>query len=101
MAHLLEDSSWTPGRTGKKWVPISSQGAGKAETVANGGLHGGNVLAINDLIDAVENDRQPISSIYGARAATEMIAAVFESHRIDGPVSLPLKNRTNPLTMLK
>jgi len=101
VAHLLEDSSWTPARTGKKWIPISSQGAGKAETVKNGGLHGGNVLAVNDLIDAVENDRQPISSIYGALAATEMIAAVFESHRLDGPVSLPLKNRKNPLTMLK
>ena len=100
-AHLLEDSSWTPGRTGKKWIPITSQGPGKAETLTNGGLHKGNILAINDLIDAVENDRQPISNIYNARAATEMIAAVFESHRIDGPVSLPLKNRTNPLTMLK
>jgi len=101
VAHLLEDSSWTPGRTGKKWIPISSRGPGEAETLKNGGLHAGNVLAVNDLIDAVENDRQPISSIYGARAATEMIAAVFESHRIDGPVSLPLKNRANPLTMFK
>ncbi len=29
-----------------------------------------------------------------------LIAAVFESHRIGGPVSLPLKTRVNPLTLL-
>jgi len=100
VAHLLADSSWSPGRTGKTWVPISSKGPGQKEPLKDGGLHGGNVLAVTDLIDAVEKDRQPISNIYGARAATEMIVAAFESHRLDGPVALPLKNRKNPLTML-
>ena len=43
---------------------------------------------------------QPNGSIYDARAAVEMIVAVFESHRLGGPAELPLKNRQNPLTML-
>ena len=61
---------------------------------------GGNLAAVKDLLSAIEDDRQPISSVYDARAATEMIASVFESHRVGGPVSFPLKNRRNPLTML-
>jgi hypothetical protein len=64
-------------------------------------LHGGNVLAVKDLIAAIEQDREPEGSIYEARSATEMIVAVFESQRVGGPVSLPLKNRANPLTMLE
>ncbi len=96
-AHLLEDSSWTPARTGSKWIPISSQGAGKPETLKDGGLHMGNILAVKDLIEAVEKDRQPVSNIYGARSATEMIAAVFASHLANATVTIPLKNRENPL----
>jgi hypothetical protein len=30
-----------------------------------------------------------------------MIAAVFESHRVGGPVTMPLKTRKNPLTLYK
>jgi hypothetical protein len=29
-----------------------------------------------------------------------MILAVYESHRLKGPVPLPLKNRQHPLSML-
>ena len=98
--HLLPDSCWSPGRTGKEWIAVSSAGVGQPEPLADGGLHAGNVLAVNDLIGAVEEDRQPISSIYEARTATEMIVAVFESQRVGGPVELPLENRQNPLIML-
>jgi predicted dehydrogenase len=98
-AYFLPDSSWAPGQSGKAWIPISSAGVSKPEPLADGGLHAGNVLAVKDLIAAIEEDRQPASSIYEARTATEMIVAVFESHRVGGPVTFPLKNRQNPLTM--
>ncbi len=98
--YYLPDSSWSPGRTGKQWVPVSSAGVDRPEPLKNLKLHGGNILAVKDLIKAVEEDRQPRSSIYEARTATEMIVAVFESQRVGGPVKLPLANRRNPLTML-
>ena len=79
-------------------MPISSNGVGKPETRTS--KHRANLDAVNDLIESIEKDRQPISSIYDARAATEMIVAVFESHRQRGPVDVPLKNRDNPLAML-
>ena len=100
-ASFLPDGSWTPARTGKKWIPISSNGVGQAETLKDGGLHAGNVLAIRDLIAAVEQDRDPEASIRDARTAVEMIVALFESHRQGGArVTFPLLNRDNPLTQL-
>jgi len=99
--HILRDSSWSPGRSGQKWVAVSSAGAGQPEPLKDGGLHGGNVLAVKDLIAAIGEDRQPVSNIYEGRAAIEMITAVFESQRVGRPVTLPLRNRQNPLTMLK
>jgi predicted dehydrogenase len=97
--HILKDSSWSNGTTDVAWQPISSLGIGQPEPLEHG-PHGSNMAAALDLIDAIENDRQPLSSMYDARSAVELIAAVFESHGQSGPVSLPLKNRKNPLTML-
>ncbi len=99
--HFLEDSSWSPGRSGQKWIPISSAGLGKPEPLTDGGLHAGKVLAVKDLIRSIEEDRLPVSNIYEGRTAVEMIAAVFESHRVGRPVSLPLANRKNPLAVLR
>ena len=98
-AWLLKDPAWSPGRSGAKWLPISSNGVGKAETRDT--KHGSNHAAVLDLIEAIEKDRQPVSGVYDARAATEMIASVFESHRQGGPGAGPLKKRRNPLTLLK
>ena len=99
-AFYLGDDKWSPGRSGSRWQPISSAGIGRPEPITEGGAHPGNVAACTDLISAIEEDREPELSIYDARMTVEMIAAVFESHRVDGPVSFPLKNRKNPLTML-
>jgi hypothetical protein len=52
------------------------------------------------LLSAIENDRDPECDMYEARTTIEMIAAVFESHRLNAPVTFPLKTRINPLTLL-
>lgn len=98
---LLQDPSWSPGRSGKDWVRVSSDGIGKPESLPNTGLHGGNVLAVNNLLDCIEHPDQLLRcSMYDARWTVEMIAAVFESHRQQRSVTLPLENRRNPLSML-
>jgi predicted dehydrogenase len=98
--HLLQDPLWSPGRSGKQWVSVSSQGVGKSEPLSDLGLHGGNVLACRDLLEAIEHDRLPEANVYEARATVQMIAAVFESQRLGQSVPLPLENRQNPLSML-
>lgn len=98
--HFLPDPTWSPGRSGARWIPVSSAGAGEAEPLKDGGLDGGNILAVKDLLSAITDDRLPECNIYEARTTIEMIAGVFESHRVNAPVPFPLQNRKNPLTML-
>jgi predicted dehydrogenase len=99
-AALLRDSSWSPGRSGVKWETITSAGIGKPEPRTDGNYEGGHVAAITDLIDAIEKGRETKCSARDCTAIIEMIAAVFESHRVSRPVELPLKTRVNPLSLM-
>jgi predicted dehydrogenase len=99
-AFILQDASWNPGRSGKKWLPISSAGIDQPEPLGQNSLHAGNIAAVKDLIAAIEEDRYPECNMFEARTTIEMIAAVFESQRQGKPVTIPLENRENPLTML-
>lgn len=98
--YFLGDPSWFPARGKAAWQEITSAGVGKPETLKNGGLGQGNVWIVQDLMEAIEKDRQPRGSAYDGRAALEMILAVYESQRQGRPVELPLKNRRQPLGML-
>lgn len=98
--HYLPDPTWSPGRSGAKWIPVSSAGPGEPEPLTDGGLDAGNILACRDLIAAIEQDRLPECNVFEGRMTIEMIAAVFESHRLGAPVGIPLKNRENPLKLL-
>lgn len=95
--NFLPDPSWSPGRSHANWIPVSSAGPGKPEPMSDGGLNAGNVMACRDLMAAIEEDRLPECNVYEGRVTIEMISGVFESARTGGPVSMPLKNRQNPL----
>lgn len=99
-AYILRDSSWSPGRSGKSWEPVTSAGIGKPEIRTDGSYEGGHVAAITDLLECIKVDRPTKCSAEDCRAIVQMIAAVFESHRLGGPVEFPLKTRVNPLTLL-
>jgi predicted dehydrogenase len=100
-AWILRDNSWSPGRTGSQWEKITSAGIGEPEPVRDGSYQAGHIAAINDLAEAVENERTTKCSAEDSRAIVEMTAAVFESHRLEGvPVELPLTMRENPLALL-
>ncbi len=96
---FCEDPSWLPGRSGQ-WQEISSNGVGKPEKLKEGGLNLGNVWIVRDLMEAIEQDRAPRGSLSDGRAALEMIMAVYESHRVERAVDLPLKTRKHPLSLL-
>ncbi len=97
--YFLDEPSWFPGQSRASWQPITSQGLGKAESLKDGGLGQGNVWIAQDLLQAIERDRQPKASMYDGRAALEMILAVYESARTRAAVELPLRNRRHPLAM--
>jgi predicted dehydrogenase len=99
---LLADPAWSPGRSNAKWQNVTTAGVDKVELLKpeGGPLNPGNVAAVNDLLDAIEQNREPKCGVIDARASIEMILAVFESHRAGGPVKLPLENRKHPLELL-
>ncbi len=97
---FVEDPSWQPGRSKAAWKRISSEGIDKPEPLTDPGQSFGNRLIALDLIRAIETGTQPKGSMYDGRAALEMIMAVYESHRLNGPVPLPLRNRKHPLSMI-
>jgi predicted dehydrogenase len=97
---FVEDPSWQPGKSKAKWRQISSAGIDQPETQTDVGQSFGNRLIALDLIQTIETNTQPKGSVYDGRAALEMILAVYESHRINAPVTLPLKTRQHPLTLL-
>lgn len=99
-AKLLADPGWSPGRSGSVWKDISSAGLEKPEPLQDAPASAGNVAAANDLIDAIEGQREPLCSAHDGRAAIEMILAVFESQRTGQPVPFPLQINDNPLEHL-
>jgi len=99
-AYILKDAAWSPGRSGKGWQKITSAGIDQPEPRKDGSYQGGHIAAINDLIESIEAERTTRCSAEDCRQIIQMIAAVFESHRVGGPVSLPLKTRENPLALM-
>ncbi|MDX1970152.1 MAG: gfo/Idh/MocA family oxidoreductase, partial [Planctomycetaceae bacterium] len=58
------------------------------------------IAAISDLIEAIETERPTKCTPDDCRNIIQMIAAIYESQRVGGPVDLPLKTRVNPLSLL-
>jgi predicted dehydrogenase len=82
------------GETGGQWRDID----------VHGRIHGHEhvVAAIQDLVDALKNQREPELSARRALQATELIFATYESSRKRGRVDLPLGIDDSPfLSMLE
>ncbi len=60
----------------------------------------GNTAAVADLIEAIETDREPVSSARSAVAALEMILGSYEAQITGGRVALPMQRR-HPLIAWK
>lgn len=63
--------------------------------------HGNRALA-NDLLDAIEKNREPLSPLNHAKLITEMVQGVYDSHFFDGRrLPIPLVVRKHPLDKQK
>jgi len=79
------------------WAPVDASQKWEKLDLDDTPLRTGNQIAIIDLIDAIENDREPISSGRAAVAALEMILGAYESQITGERVTFPMKNRKHPL----
>jgi predicted dehydrogenase len=102
VAHFLPGSPFRPVKDARSWIVISTGGVGKPEPIPDLAKQVmSHLTAGRDLIAAVRENRQPLCNVYDGRTVIEMIAAVFESHRLGGQrVTFPLKTRENPLALL-
>jgi predicted dehydrogenase len=101
-AQVLLGNPFDPIKESLTWTPISTAGIGKPEPMTDGYKQVmDHAIGGRDLIAAITENRQPLCSAYAARDTTEMISAIFESHRLEGKrVSMPLSTRVNPITLL-
>jgi predicted dehydrogenase len=90
---LLRDPSWAPGVDGPGWALLP----GAPEVNLADGRVGHYKFIVDDLMDAIVEDRRPAVSVQDARAAHEMIQGVWASHVNGARVSLPVKQREHPL----
>jgi predicted dehydrogenase len=54
--------------------------------------------AVADLLDAIQNDREPETGMYAGRTIVEMNAAIFASALSGQRITWPLAQRANPLS---
>ncbi len=100
--YLYCHGMWIPGEGDPQWERILlDEWETKPDGTPRSGterMHESNRLIVEELIQAIEEDRDVVQSSSGhdARAALEMIMAVHESQRLQQRVTFPLRNRENP-----
>lgn len=102
VAWLSRGNPFNPASRDTPRVPITSAGLGKEETQPEliASVHN-HVLAVSDLVNAVDEDRAPLCDARQGAVTVEMTCGVFESHRRGGAhVPYPLVERDNPLSKL-
>jgi predicted dehydrogenase len=90
IVRVLDDPSWSPGRSGKSWKTL-------VESNSKAGAHAGHVGGVVDLLECIEQRREPLCGAKAGRDVVEMITATFASQVAGAPVPLPIVHRTNPL----
>lgn len=102
VAYFAPGNPYRAGDQDRLSIPVTTAGVGAAEsrpeTIKQVYNH---VLAVRDLIEAVDLDRSPLCDVTDAAVTVEMICAVFESHRQGGKtIAFPLEERGNALEKL-
>jgi predicted dehydrogenase len=94
--YTLNDGNWTPqGKTidWRLWEQDPTLKWGESER----GFARANERVVNDWLDAISQDREPVSSGYAGMKALEMAMGVFAAGLARGRVAFPLKDRNHPL----
>ncbi|MDZ4849929.1 MAG: Gfo/Idh/MocA family oxidoreductase [Pirellulaceae bacterium] len=98
LAHIRRGSPFLPTAEVQSWEIVSSHGIGIVEPIENLGPRvAKHWLPGEDLIQAINDDRQPLCSGEDGATTIEMATAVSTSHLQNGArIELPHNSRTNP-----
>ncbi len=97
-ASYLLEPSWAPAGKDSPWSPLPNAPEVPVREPSQVSHY---APIIDDLLAAIEEDREPNTSLRHGRDALEMIQAVFEAHLQGGRIALPLQDRTHPLKRWK
>ena len=99
---LFTGASWAPMADGQKeegkWVPLPDDPGANTKGGPNA-LLANNRRIVEDLLDAIKNDRRPAMGGHEARTALEMILAPYASQIAGGRVAIPMQDRRHPLSV--
>ncbi len=84
---ILRSDSWLTGRGAGEWQPLEPPLEGRDEA---------NASMVADLLDAIENNREPACSARDGLWTLEMITGIYQSQLAGRPVGLPLRDRRSP-----
>jgi len=93
--HLV-DPLWSPGSSGAKWAPLPDSPS-NADPSGLTGMEAANKRIVEELLRCAETGERATCGIHEARAALEMIMAVYAAHLRGARVALPLAERRHPL----
>lgn len=98
LAHWVPGNPFQPSDKPRPWIPISSDGIGKPESIHEIGQQvAHHIPAVRDLLSAIREDRPPLCCDVDGRATLEMVHGAYASHVQGGKlVQLPLSTRTHP-----
>ncbi len=88
----LRSPSWMPDRDGARWQRIEVLDEERVDTREKA-----NAIMVADLLDAIEQNREPACGALDGRWTIEMVLGVYQSQRTGARVSFPLKDRRHPL----
>ena len=93
---IRKGGAWTAQGKPGEWLPWQSDptlGFSEAEK----GFTRANQRVVDDWLDAIARNREPVCSGYAGMKALEMAMAVFDAGLGRQRVEFPLKNRKHPL----
>jgi predicted dehydrogenase len=94
--YVRSNEKWTDQGAIAEWRVWTEDPTLKFSEAERGSANG-NARVVDDWLDAIAHDREPICSGEAATKALEMAMAVFEAGLSRNRALLPLKNRKHPL----
>ncbi|MBI4662086.1 MAG: Gfo/Idh/MocA family oxidoreductase [Verrucomicrobia bacterium] len=93
---LAKTADWTASGKTIEWRPLPDDPTLKW-SAAESAFGPANGRLVDDWLDAIQKNREPIASGHGAMKSIEMVMAVYEAALSGSRVLLPLAKRTHPL----
>jgi len=101
LVHLSKGHPFRVQNEVAKWIPITSGGVGQQELkLEEVTMCRNHVKGIQDLLDSLDEMREPLCNVLEGRVIVEMISSVFTSHTKQGQtITFPLAERENALDL--